>query len=80
MTKEEFEALCLEQFKLALDVIQVNAPKDYATIGRDEFARVAFQLFSQGLYMGYNLGTKKVAAALEEAGVAKTHFIDSPTQ
>ena len=36
MTKEEFAALCLEQFTLA--------------------------------------------AALEEAGVAKTHFINSPTQ
>ena len=80
MTKEEFAALCLEQFTLALDLIQENAPEDYATIGRDEFAEVAYRVFSQGVYAGYNLGTKKVAAALEEAGVAKTHFIDSPTQ
>jgi len=80
MTKEQFDALCMEQFTLALDGIQENAPEDYAAIGRDEFTEVAYRVFSQGVFMGYNIGTKKVAAALEEAGVAKTHFIDSPTQ
>jgi hypothetical protein len=80
MNKKEFEALCYDQFILALDGIQENAPEDYATIGRDEFAAVAYRVFSQGVFMGYNIGTKKVAAALEEAGVAKTHFIDSPVQ
>jgi len=75
MTKEEFDALCLEQFKAALDTIHANAPKDYATIERDEFARIAFQLFSQGLYMGYNLGAKMVADMLKEEGVAEEHIV-----
>ena len=80
MNKKEFDALCYDQFILALDSIQEHAPEDYAAIGRDEFTEVAYRVFSQGVFMGYNIGTKKVAAALEEAGVAKTHFIDSPVQ
>lgn len=56
MTKNQFDALCMEQFTLALDKIKKNAPKDYATIGRDEFTKVAYRVFSQGVYMGYNLG------------------------
>ena len=75
MTEEQFDALCMEQFMLALDAIQENAPEDYATIGRDEFAKVAYSVFSQGIYMGYNLGAKMVADMLKEEGVAGEHIV-----
>ena len=75
MTKEEFAALCLEQFTLALDLIQENAPEDYATIERDEFAAVAYRVFSQGIFIGYNIGARQVADMLKEEGVAEEHTI-----
>ena len=65
MTKEEFEALCYDNFILALDMIQENAPEDYATIERDEFAAVAYRVFSQGVFMGYNLCIEKMNPAKE---------------
>ena len=75
MTKKEFDALCYEQFILALDGIQEHAPEDYATIGRDEFAAVAYRVFSQGVFMGYNIGAKKIADLLKEEGVAEEHTV-----
>lgn len=75
MTKEQFDALCMEQFTLALDGIQENAPEDYAAIGRDEFTEVAYRVFSQGIYMGYNLGAKQIANLLKEEGVAEEHTV-----
>ena len=75
MTKEQFDALCMQQFTLALDGIQKNAPEDYAAIGSDEFAQVAYRVFSQGVYMGYNLGARSVADMLKEAGVAEEHTV-----
>lgn len=60
MIKEEFEALCYDNFISALDMIQENAPEDYATIEREEFAAVAFRVFSQGVFMGYNLCIEKM--------------------
>ena len=75
MNKKEFDALCYEQFILALDSIQEHAPEDYATIGRDEFAAVAYRVFSQGVLMGYNLGARAVADMLKEEGVAEEHTV-----
>ena len=75
MTKKEFDALCYKQFMMALDNIQEVEPEDYATIGREEFAAVAYRVFSQGVFMGYNLGARKVADMLKEEGVAEEHTI-----
>ena len=66
MNKKQFDALCYDNFIIALDMIQENAPEDYATLERDEFAAVAYRVFSQGVFMGYNLGIDKCNAALEE--------------
>ena len=75
MNKKEFDALCYDQFILALDSIQEHAPEDYATIGRDEFAAVAYRVFSQGMFMGYNIGAKQIANLLKEEGVAEEHTV-----
>ena len=75
MTKKEFDALCYKQFMIALDNIQEHEPEDYATIGRDEFAAVAYRVFSQGIFVGYNIGAQKVADMLKEEGVAEEHTI-----
>jgi hypothetical protein len=75
MTKKEFDALCYKQFMMALDNIQEVEPEDYATIEREEFAAVAYRVFSQGVFMGYNLGARQVADILKEEGVAEEHTI-----
>jgi|TARA_B110000285_G_scaffold117315_1_gene132944 hypothetical protein len=75
MTKKEFDALCYKQFMMALDNIQEVEPEDYATIEREEFAAVAYRVFSQGVFMGYNLGARQVADMLKEEGVAEEHTI-----
>ena len=75
MTKKEFDALCYKQFMMALDNIQEVEPEDYATIEREEFAAVAYRVFSQGGFMGYNLGARQVADMLKEEGMAEEHTI-----
>jgi hypothetical protein len=75
MTKKEFDALCYKQFIIALDNIQEHEPEDYATIERDEFAAVAYRVFSQGIFMGYNIGARQVADILKKEGVAEEHTI-----
>jgi len=75
MTKKEFDALCYKQFMMALDNIQEVEPEDYATIEREEFAAVAYRVFSQGVFMGYNLGARQAVDILKEEGVVEEHTI-----
>jgi|TARA_X000001382_G_C3031850_1_gene135025 hypothetical protein len=64
--EEEFEKLCLKAWEETKERIKDSAPEDFKRLNK-----MSYKLFKQGLWHGWNSGSRSVVNQLIKEGVLK---------